>query len=111
MKGLSNELIGHEFDPRPVRWTSKDTMLYALGVGAKPGAELEFLYEGHGPQVLPTFAVIPGMRAMANIGKAVELDVARLLHGEQSVHLQRPLPPAADLTMRSHSSVLSDKGG
>ena len=110
MKGLSTDLIGHEFDPRPVRWTAKDTMLYALGVGAKPAAELDFLYEGRGPQVLPTFAVIPGMRAMANIGKAVKLDVARLLHGEQSVRLERPLPAEAELTMHSRISEVWDKG-
>lgn len=110
MEGLSSDLVGHEFDPRPVRWTTHDTILYALGVGAKPDTELEFLYEGRGPQVLPTFAVIPGMRAMGNIGKAVKLDVARLLHGEQSVHLERPLPPDAELTMHSRISEVWDKG-
>jgi acyl dehydratase len=110
MEGLSADLVGHEFDPQPVAWTTKDTILYALGVGAKPGAELDFLFEGRGPQVLPTFAVIPGMHAMRNIGKAVKLDVTRLLHGEQVVELRRPLPPEADLTMHSHIFEVWDKG-
>ena len=89
---IGQNLVGLEFEPREVSWSSKDTMLYALGVGAKPAQELDFLYEALGPKVLPTFAVIPGMRALGNIGKAIELDIARLLHGEQAVDLHRPLP-------------------
>ena len=79
---ISQDLVGVAFEPREVSWRAKDTMLYALGVGAKPAEELDFLYEGRGPLVLPTFAVIPGMRAMGNIGKTIELDIARVLHGE-----------------------------
>jgi acyl dehydratase len=107
---LSADLVGTEFEPRQITWTSKDVMLYALGVGAKPAAELDYLYEGRGPKVLPTYAVIPGMRAMGNIGKAVELNVARLLHGEQGVEIYRPLPADAELTMHSHISQVWDKG-
>ncbi|MCZ6855916.1 MAG: MaoC/PaaZ C-terminal domain-containing protein [Gammaproteobacteria bacterium] len=107
---LSADLVGTEFEPRKVSWTSKDVMLYALGVGSKPGNELDFLYERRGPKVLPTYAVIPGMRAMGNIGKAVELDVARLLHGEQGVEIHRPLPAEAELVMTSRISEVWDKG-
>jgi acyl dehydratase len=85
-------------------------MLYALGVGCKPGAELDFLYEGRGPKVLPTYAVIPGMQAMGNIGKLVKLNVARMLHGEQGIEIHRPLPAEAELTMRSRVSEVWDKG-
>jgi acyl dehydratase len=109
-KTLNPDLVGTEFEPRQIAWTSKDVMLYALGVGAKPGTELDYLYEGRGPKVLPTYAVIPGMRAMGNIGKAVELNVARLLHGEQGVEIHRPLPAEAELTMHSHISDVWDKG-
>ena len=109
-KILSADLVGTEFEPRKVSWTSKDVMLYALGVGSKPGTELDFLYERRGPKVLPTYAVIPGMRAMGSIGKVIELDVARLLHGEQGVEIHRPLPPEAELTMTSRISEVWDKG-
>ncbi|MCZ6616603.1 MAG: MaoC/PaaZ C-terminal domain-containing protein [Gammaproteobacteria bacterium] len=107
---LSPGLKGTEFEPQKVSWSSKDVMLYALGVGSKPGDELDFLYERRGPKVLPTYAVIPGMRAMGNIGKTIELDVARLLHGEQSVEIHRPLPPEAELIMTSRISEVWDKG-
>src|SRR5688500_19758647 len=37
-------------------WTLKDTLLYALAVGARPSRELPFVYESYGPKVLSTFA-------------------------------------------------------
>jgi acyl dehydratase len=107
---LSPDLVGTQFEPVSISWNEKDTMLYALGVGAKPGDELDFLYEGRGPLVLPTYAVIPGMRALGNIGQAVKLKIQRLLHGEQGVELLRPLPPKAEITLNSHISEVWDKG-
>ena len=107
---LNADLIGTQFEPVKIAWSPKDVMLYALGVGSKPGEELNFLYEGRGPEVLPTYAVIPGMRAMGNIGKIVELDIARLLHGEQGVRIHRPLPAKAELVMTSRISEVWDKG-
>lgn len=109
-ENLSSDLIGIEFDPVNISWNEKDTMLYALGVGAKPKDDLNFLYEGKGPWVLPTYAVIPGMRAMGNISRAVKLKIQRLLHGEQAVELIRPLPARADITLTSHISEVWDKG-
>jgi acyl dehydratase len=84
-------------------------MLYALGVGSKPADELEFVYEGKGPLVLPTYAVIPGMRALGNIGQAVKLKLQRLLHGEQGFELLRPLPANAQITLHSEISEIWDK--
>jgi acyl dehydratase len=109
-ESLSPDLVGVEFEPVSVSWNEKDTMLYALGVGAKPATELDFLYEGRGPLVLPTYAVIPGMRALGNIGQAVKLKVQRLLHGEQGVELLRPLPAKAEIVLNSRISEVWDKG-
>jgi acyl dehydratase len=107
---LSPDLVGTRFEPERVSWNPKDIMLYSLGVGCKPTGELDFLYEGRGPKVLPTYAVIPGMRAMGNIGKAVELQLMRLLHGEQGIELFRPLPATAELSMESSITEIWDKG-
>lgn len=109
-ENLSSDLVGVEFDPIQLSWNEKDTILYALGVGAKPRKDLNFLYEGRGPWVLPTYAVIPGMRAMGNISRVVKLKIHRLLHGEQGVVLIRPLPASADITLTSHISEVWDKG-
>jgi len=107
---LSPDLVGTKFEPVEISWTQKDTMLYALGVGSKPADELEFIYEGKGPLVLPTYAVIPGMRALGNIRQAVKLKLQRLLHGEQGIELFRPLPPNADIVLHSEISEVWDKG-
>ncbi len=107
---LSADLVGVEFEPVNISWNEKDTMLYALGVGAKPTDELDFLYEGKGPLVLPTYAVIPGMRALGNIGQAVKLKIQRLLHGEQGIELLRQLPAKADIILNSRISEVWDKG-
>ena len=45
-------------------------MLYACGVGARPYEDLNFLFEGKGPKVLPTFAVIGGMAGHGRHGPA-----------------------------------------
>jgi acyl dehydratase len=107
---LSTDLVGTKFAPVQISWTQKDTMLYALGVGSKPADELDFIYEGNGPLVLPTYAVIPGMRALGNIRQAVKLKLQRLLHGEQGFELFRPLPANAEITLHSEISEVWDKG-
>ena len=58
-KKITPDLVGKEFDPMPVSWDSNATQLYAVATGAKPPEELDFLYEGRGPKVLPTFGVVP----------------------------------------------------
>ena len=75
---LSPDLVGTQFEPVQISWTQKDTMLYALGVGSKPADELDFVYEGKGPLVLPTYAVIPGMRALGNIPSSCEAETAAI---------------------------------
>lgn len=115
-EGLSTDLVGTKFKPEKISWNEKDMMLYALGVGCKPNDELAFLFEGSGrdksgPLVLPTYAVIPGMKAMGNIAQATKLSISRLLHGEQSIQLERPLPAKVnDLKMESYISEVWDKG-
>ena len=91
---LSPDMVGTEFPPATVSWDEKDAMLYALGVGARPSRDLDFVYEGRGPRVLPTFGVIPGMRAMGSINKVVQLPIARMLHGEQGITLALSLTRA-----------------
>ncbi len=107
---ISPDLVGTEFGETTRSWTDRDTMLYALGVGAQPADELEFLYEGKGPKVLPTWAVIPSMWAMGCVGKHIELPIQRMLHGEQAIELYRPLPANAEVTLTGRLSEIWDKG-
>jgi acyl dehydratase len=107
---ISSSLVGLKFDPVEFRWTSKDVILYALGVGAKPATELEYVYEGRGPKVLPTYAVIPGMLSMGGLISKVDFDLAMLLHGEQGIEVYREIPPQATVRVLGEVSEVWDKG-
>lgn len=108
---LSSDLVGMTTDPAPVSWDSKDVLLYACGVGAKPGTDLDFLYEGRGPKVLPTFAVIPGMLGMgALLGSGIDINPMMILHGEQSIELHRAIPSDAKAQVTGRISEVWDKG-
>lgn len=107
---ISSDLVGMTFDPIPWEWNSKDTMLYALGVGCVPEKELEFVYEGKGPKVLPTFGVIAGMMSMGGMMGKIEMNLATLLHGEQAIIQHRPLPSDAKVQTHGKISEIWDKG-
>lgn len=107
---ISPDLVGTEFDTVDVEWGYKDTILYALGVGAKPETELDFLYEGRGPKVLPTFCVCPGMKLLFEAIQKVEINIMMLLHGEQITTIHRPLPPNANAKGVGKITEVWDKG-
>src|ERR1700729_3657900 len=95
---INADAAGYARDPSEASWTSKDCLLYALGVGAgvadPTGFELEFTTENSqdvGQRVLPTFPVVVpgGAGAYSRIGS---FNPAMLVHGEQSVALHAPLP-------------------
>ncbi len=109
-KAISSDLVGMTFEPVPFQWDAKDVMLYAVGVGAKPEGELEFVYEGKGPKVLPTYAVIPGMFSMGGLVSNVDINLAMLLHGEQSITLHREIPSGAKVRVTGRVSEVWDKG-
>jgi acyl dehydratase len=103
--------IGAKTDPQPFEWTDRDTLLYALGVGAGT-ADLAFTTENSHDieqQVLPTYAVIacPAWAAAANVGS---FNWAMLLHGSQQIRLHAPLPPAGRLNVASEVVDIQDKG-
>jgi len=104
-------------------WTSKDALLYALGVGAgavDPGFELEFTTEnsvGHDQRVLPTFAVIVGQggggggsRGLSPLAALGEFDPAMLVHGEQAIEIDGPIPTEGAVRTASRIAAIYDKG-
>jgi acyl dehydratase len=111
------------FDPQKVldwkfqdiehTYTEKDTILYALGLGCgsdpqAPG-DLKFVYE-KGLVALPTLPVV-----LAHPGNWLDtrestVNYSMVLHGEQSLTLHRPVPPAGTLIGRSRIVDLLDKG-
>jgi acyl dehydratase len=106
---LKMDLVGKASDPIAFSYTWKDVVLYALSVGAKAD-ELDYLYEGHGPKVLPTFAVVPSFTSLLDVVSRVEAKPTAVLHGEQAIRLHRPIPPSATLRTRSVIRGIYDKG-
>lgn len=109
-KPISADLVGLATDPVEVSWSEKDVLLYALAVGCKPEAELDFIYEARGPKVLPTFAVIPGLNIMGSVMAQVQFNLAMLLHGEQKITLHRPIPSSGKATGVGKIVEVWDKG-
>lgn len=110
MEKISSKLVGMTFEPAAFEWTAKDVMLYALGVGAKPERDLDYVFEGKGPRVLPTYAVIPGMLSMGGLVTNVEINLMMLLHGEQGITLHRELPSEAQVKVVGKVTAVWDKG-
>jgi acyl dehydratase len=94
--------VGQRIAPLEFAYTAKDTIRYALGVGAQ-AAELDFLYEGRGPKVIPTFAVIPAYEALVSAMDRSGITFDKVVHGHQKITMKRALPPAA--TLRSSAVV------
>jgi acyl dehydratase len=103
--------IGATTPPRVFEWTDRDTLLYALGVGAGAG-DLAFTTENsHGvdQQVLPTYAVI-ACSPFAAAAKIGPFNFSRLLHGSQGIRVFAPLPPAGKLSVVCEVTDIQDKG-
>jgi acyl dehydratase len=103
------DLVGKKSDPIPFAYTWKDTVLYALGVGAKVD-ELDYVYEGRGPKVLPTFAVVPSFTSMIAVAGDLGANPMMILHGEQKIILHRPIPAGGKLSTVSEVKGIYDKG-
>ena len=113
-------IVGQQSEPTRHAYTWRDTVLYALGVGAKV-EELDYLYEGRGPdgtsaasaqggphqKVLPSFAVVPTFKPMFDLLGRTGGNFANIVHGGQRVVLKKPL---AEITQRA-IAVLSRELG
>ncbi len=94
---LDLSIIDKPSEPYSFTYTWKDVVLYALGVGAKK-SELDYLYEGRGPKVLPSFVVVPMFQPMLDCIVKTGGDLSMVVHGAQRVRLHGDVPPAATLT-------------
>lgn len=113
---LDPTAVGKLGDKREISWTSKDALLYAVGIGAGQ-ADLQFSTENtHGVTqiVYPTFAVVAGMGtpvtgqgALTRIGS---FNWAMLVHGSQAITLHRPIPVSATAVSQDRVAAMYDKG-
>jgi len=93
---LDLSTVGHTTAAFTYEYDWKTVVLYALGVGMKRD-ELDFLYEGRGPRVLPTFAVVPSYAPVAALFEKTRCDMTQLVHGSQIILLHSLIPPSGKL--------------
>ncbi len=93
-------LAGKPGAPSTFHVTWRDTALYALGVGAKR-EELDYLYEGRGPRVLPSFAVVPKFQPMLDLLAKTGGNLAMIVHGGEKVTVHAPIPSSGTLITTS----------
>ena len=111
---VNPDAVGTTVGPWPVRWTERDSLLYALAVGAgqqDPTAELAYTTEnsaGVDQQVVPSFAVVLGFGdGIPDVG---EYDPTRAVHAEQEMVLDRPVPPAGSAQATTTVTEIWGKG-
>ncbi|MFN3602754.1 MAG: MaoC/PaaZ C-terminal domain-containing protein [Dietzia sp.] len=109
--------LGAELPSQEFSWTASDVALYALGVGAAgdpmDNAGLAYVDDSQ-PKVLPSFATVA---ATMNVTEAprvsfpgVEIDLAKVVHGSQSVELHRPIPADGTAVTTTRIAEIQDKG-
>ncbi len=107
-----DKLMSIKFPEKEFTYTTRDTMLYALGVGmgADPmdRNELPFVFEMQALKVVPTQATVIAWddTFLFNSG----INAVMVVHGEQKVTLHRPLPIAASVVSQIRLVDIFDKG-
>lgn len=97
------------------RYESRDTILYALGVGAAQGSDawdkrhLRFVYEDQ-LQALPTLCAMLGDPGFWMREPDTGLKWQSLVHTEQSIQWFKPLPSAAEIVRHNRLVRVEDRG-
>jgi len=104
---LDPSSVGFTSEPSLFTYDWKKVVLYALGIGSKRD-ELDYLYEGKGPRVHPSFAVCPVMPAVMECLAKTGGDFATVVHGGQSIRIHRPIPPSGRLVTTATVRAMYD---
>ena len=105
---LNLDGIGKKIGPFSKDYTWKDTVLYALGVGAG-FSDLEYCYEKE-LKVLPSFGIVTLYDFMPELAAQSNVNLAGVLHGEQELIFHQPIPPEGKLITEGAITHYYDKG-
>ncbi|MGD8343959.1 MAG: SDR family NAD(P)-dependent oxidoreductase [Desulfobacterales bacterium] len=105
---LNQEAIGKKIGPYTKDYTWKDTVLYALGVGAGFD-DLDYCYEKD-LKVIPSFAITTAYDLMPALASASNINLAGILHGEHEIIFHNPIPPEGMLSTAGAITHYYDKG-
>jgi acyl dehydratase len=103
------DLLDFEFPEFRQDYSLRDTILYALGVGAGDSDELRFIYE-QDLVTLPSMAVTLAYPGFWYRDLRPGLDFVRTLHASERIELDGPLPAAARVSARPRIVAVHDKG-
>jgi acyl dehydratase len=106
-------LKAFRLSPLEHRYSEKDTILYALGVGygdspADP-AQLRYVYEEN-LQAVPSLCNVLAHPGFWVRRPELGFDWIRLLHGEQAFEIDRPIPPKGAVRGEYEIVSVEDKG-
>lgn len=104
---LDLQAVGAETETFVMDYDWKDLALYALGIGATR-EELPFLYEGLGPKVYPSFAVVPAYPVLDALLRRTQGPYEMVVHQGQTVRVHRPLPPKGRLETKGSLKAMYD---
>lgn len=94
-------------------YTDTETIMYALsmGLGSDPTDEnqLKFVYEKN-LQALPMMANVLGYPGLWIRDPDSGVEWQKVLHGEQSMRIHKPLPVAGTISARTRVAAVIDKG-
>ena len=105
---LNLDAKGKPIGPLERTYEPRDAILYALGVGAGFG-DLDFCYEKR-LKVIPSFSAALIFEFFFHAAVEAGVNLAGVLHGEQSLEFHRPLPPAGNLRTEGAIVDFYDKG-
>src|SRR5258708_25641903 len=107
------KLMALDIPPAEQNYTSRDCMLYALGIGLGHDPmnedELPFVYEKT-LKVLPTMAAVLGYVGFWARDRDTGIDWVKIVNGQQSVILHKPLKGHGTVIGRQRIVEVIDKG-
>jgi acyl dehydratase len=108
-----DEVLALDIPPVTHTYTAKDTILYALGVGLGQDPtderQLRFVHED-GLQALPSMISVLAHPPFWIRDHAKSVDWVKVVHGEQSFRLHKPVPPSGTLVGKLRVLDIFDKG-
>jgi acyl dehydratase len=108
---INPEAVGAKGQPSRRSWTSKDALLYAVGIGAGTD-ELQYTTENTkdiDQKVFPTFAVIVGGGGIP-MEAAGSFNPTLMVHGEQGIELLSEIPAEGEIESVGECTAIYDKG-
>ena len=106
--GLNLDAIGKKIGPYTKAYTWKDTVLYALGVGAG-FSDLDYCYEKD-LKVIPSFAITTIYDLMPELATVSNVNLAGILHGEHEITFHNAIPSEGTLCTQGTITRYYDKG-